>query len=202
MEITYKDRLFIADNPVEMIINLKKEYGDSISYRAIAKAVGYSRTHVMNILNKFGLTEHSTDIDENLFDYWDDEAISSLTGIPMTKTSVLRKKHLSKKNNIINLSRRRRYLAQFLFGARYRPGPNFVTYMKEIISELPEKQKEAIRIFYLEGFSESRSSEVNSDTYRPYRARIREQLKLQLKEIDAKELLEKGVLLNGVTKGH
>lgn len=202
MEITYKDRMFQADNPVEMIVNLKKEYGDSISYRAIAKAVGYSRTHVMNILNKFGLTEHSTDIDENLFDYWDDEAISSLTGIPMTKISVLRKKHLSKKNNIINIGRRRRYLAQFLFGNRYRPGPNFVGYMKEVIADLPDKQREAIRIFYLEGFSESRSSEINSDTYRPYRAKIREELKKQLKEIDTKELLQKGVLLNGTSKSH
>jgi len=105
-----------------------------------------------------------------------------------------------KKSGLTSMDKRRRFLARYLFGNDYRPGPNFIKYLHNRIGKpnassapLTTIQQSAIRNFYLIGTQNARSKNRYS---RVLLSRSRQSLKgIITKEVDY--YLEKGVIKSG-----
>jgi hypothetical protein len=193
MQIKFKDKIYEGERD-QIIKNLRVE--ERLSYRRIADLIGLSYTYVGRILKKAGLNEIDFPElrDPLLFEDKSDFQIASDLNIPVSRVTSARKNLGLKKKGVVKVKNRQRSLAKFLFGQSYAPGPQFDNFIKTYLEALSPKKAELVDLFYLQGKMEASADHINSDTNRIWRSRARKDLKDLLRDKNAKELVQLGVL--------
>jgi hypothetical protein len=77
-----------------------------------------------------------------------------MTSVPVSKVSILRANNRqlkSRTGKTINVSTRRQFLINTLFGKEYSPGPNLPIWLNEQMIDWPDVAKDHIQDFYIYG---------------------------------------------------
>lgn len=150
MQVTTRDGTMYIGSRDEVIIALRTQ--ERMSYRQIGALVGVSRTTVGTVLGTVGLAGYLYPELRNpdTFRRTDVEIAKDL-GVSVVRVASARRKiegNDRPAERRVSLDRRRRFLSRTIFGTE--PGPDFTDKLVELIDELPDKQAEVIREYYLE----------------------------------------------------
>lgn len=188
MEVTYNGKTYEGATERELIKALRN---DRLTFREIGKIMSISRQRVSQILGPQGHLQFPELQDPKIY-VDSDEVISMKLGIPVSRVSSARRQQGLKANPKIDVNRRRRRLAKYLFG--YLPGPNFVPFLDNQLNGLSEGRAKVLKDFYILGLSQSLSDEINMDSNRVYRHYARKSLKELVTNYSSDQLKNEGVI--------
>jgi predicted XRE-type DNA-binding protein len=190
IQIEYRDKTYTGETKADVIQLLRKE---RLNQAQIGKLVGLSRERVSQILGRPGRLSFP-ELDNVITFLESDEMIAFNLNLPLSRVSAARRRLGLRTSNKVDVARRRRTLAQFLF--KKLPGPNFVDFLKEQLAELDKGKSRVIEEFYVLGISQSLADNVNGDSDRVYRYLARQDLKEIVGRYSLDELIE-GEVING-----
>ncbi len=178
---TYKEFGLFNEVNETMIALRQQEYNMS----EIGRLLGVSREWV-----RLQLPESMKGaIEKNLNEFLDfgvpDEILALKFNLSLHSILAYRKKNNIEKCKVSFLSRKRNNLVKYLFGNKYKTDKNFIKFFS-IVGQLPEKQNEVLRDFYLYGQNQ------RGGYRRWYVMHAKERLKVR--KINLEKLIEKQII--------
>lgn len=172
------------------IIKLRKE--EKLSYRKIAERVGCSHGTVGNVLNKYNVLN----VAPLELDFLGDkpDIVHALEHNIPFYLIVEERDRTRKHIRTVNIDKRREFLFRFIFGKKYKMGPNFLRFVNFSILGFSQVRKEIIRDFYLKGTTVSTTDNINTDYRRVYRVQARQELKELISKTPVSNLIVRGVI--------
>ena len=194
MEITYANKT-IKGQRAEVFKKLRAE-PYNLTYAEIGglPEVQLSKQRVHKITQEHfdisGHVDYLSLYDKELYSNYTDEEISEMYKVSVYKVKKTRLElNIRRSKQYTTLPKRRDYLCNYIFGDKYLPGNNFVTFIYSKTEHLPPKQQEIIEKYYLIG------EPYSNDTERSYCSRARVNLKRIINGVNHKKLIKEEVIV-------
>lgn len=190
MKIVYRNIMYEAEE--ETLVHLLRE--KNLTYREIGKIIGKSYQTVALMLKRMG-RNGKLDFKGLLNPYIysrPDIYISAEYNANLTTVTNMRKMLGLPLVQVVDLSQRRNFLANYLF--ERKAGPKFPNFLQTLSPFFTETKGENLLDFYVRGKTQSLSDDVLTDNDRVYRTAARKDLKEVVEAMDIEDLVKGGVL--------
>lgn len=210
-EVRFNNKRYSAKTADELIIKLRLQ--TRASYRQIGNMLGVSGETIRKRLLKYQYLDYfeqligqpiktysAKTVNKLLAEGFSNNEVAAKLDINLAEVIQLRKDYEKAENlrgKTINVSQRRRNVVKRFFGEEYLPGPRFLSWLEEQISEVQMGgvAEQRIRDFYVKG------AIVDQDS-RNYRTLMLKRFEKHIedKNINPEHLVLKGVLIANNSK--